>query len=130
MFTVLLSSTSLILNKHFCSNELVSTALMSVPVSCHSDAEPKDVCPMHAQEQEPQDNCCSDEAKLLKTELNHDLHQFQFKAFQISAWAMISTFFLQQTPETDSTVKLTTLKDWNPPSPTAVSLPRIQQFLC
>lgn len=128
LITVLFSSTSLILNKHFCSNVLVNQTLMTVPGSCHSEDKAEDTCPLHAQDMN--EDCCSNESQLLKTELNHDLYQPQFKTFTFTEWAVISVFLFQSAVEADDEAPFTLSKDWHPPSPTAVYLPRIQQFLC
>lgn len=126
LISVLFSSTSLVLNKHYCSDLFVNASLMTVPESCHSE-DPMPDCPTHSQDQ---DDCCTNEVQLLKTELNHDLHQPQLKTFLI-AKIFTTLFFLQDSPflfqEDDIYVSL---KNWKPPAPAAVSLPVLQQFLC
>src|SRR5690625_4561679 len=85
LLSVLFSSTSWVLNKHYCSDELVNTALMTVPESCHTD-DTKEECPDHAQSR---DDCCTNEAELIKTELNYDL----IGTAIIPALCVIRTFF-------------------------------------
>jgi len=126
LLSVLFSSTSWVLNKHYCSDELVNTALMTVPESCHTD-DTKEECPDHAQSR---DDCCTNEAELIKTELNYDLFQPQFKSF-LFAQIFIDVFFLKHTSlVVDEEQEFLSLKYWQPPAPAAVSLPVIQQFLC
>lgn len=126
LLSVLFSSTSLVLNKHYCSDLFVNASLMTVPDSCHSEVPMPD-CPTHSQDQ---DDCCTNEAQLLKTELNHDLHLPQFKSFLVAK--IITTLFFVQDVLVISPVEniLTLLNHWQPPAPAAVSLPVLQQFLC
>src|SRR5690625_7579024 len=89
LLSVLFSSTSWVLNKHDCSDELVNTALMTVPESCHTDDTIKE-CPDHAQSR---DDCCTNEAELIKTEPNYDLFQPPFTSL-LFAQIIIEFFFL------------------------------------
>lgn len=126
LLSVLFSSTSWVLHRHYCSDELVDIALMTVPESCHMD-DTKDSCPDHSQ---TQDDCCTNEAELIKTELNYDLFQPQFKSFLFTQ-VFIDAFFVKQTVAViDEAQEFLSLKYWQPPAPAAVSLPVIQQFLC
>jgi hypothetical protein len=60
----LVSSTGVVLNKHFCQGEMKNAAVFVKPHSCHSgDAKP--ACPHHQQKDED-NGCCSNYADYLK----------------------------------------------------------------
>lgn len=61
---VLFSSTGILVNQHFCRNELKHTALFAPAKSCHAQSMPS--CPMHAAAQKEQKGCCDDESHFLK----------------------------------------------------------------
>ncbi|MCB0853738.1 MAG: hypothetical protein KDD63_16045 [Bacteroidetes bacterium] len=72
--TVLLSSSGLIIQKHFCQNELKSVSIYVKPDQCHPKASastPK-ACPMHGREKmarphkPEQKGCCDDSAEFFK----------------------------------------------------------------
>ena len=63
-FLVLFSSTGLLIDQHYCRNELKHSALFTAAKSCHAAAMPN--CPMHAAAQKEQKGCCDDESHFLK----------------------------------------------------------------
>lgn len=70
----LLSSTGVVLNKHYCQGSLKNTALIVQPMSCHAtDRMP--ACPHHQSEDED-NGCCSNHADYLKQKI--DLQQVAF----------------------------------------------------
>lgn len=71
-FLLLVGSTGLVVNKHYCQNELKSTALFLAARSCHqSNQQPG--CPMHREmaggmDQDDQKGCCDDQSEFLKSD--------------------------------------------------------------
>lgn len=69
---LLLSSAGLLINQHFCGDQLIHSALFAKARSCHAPAMP--ACPHHpptpAEEDTPRagfsDACCSDQALFIK----------------------------------------------------------------
>lgn len=127
LFVVLFSSTSMVLHKHYCSDQLKDVALMAAPESCHAEDVPADACHHSVPDK---DDCCSDETYLLKAELNYDLYQPVLKDFSNDLCAVLFFFFSPAELKIDFNNDLVRGKNWRPPSPTRVFLPLLQQFLC
>lgn len=69
---LLISTTGVAVNKHFCQNELKSVALFVKAKGCHS-GKVKKACPVHGYmmveaESPAQKGCCDDETEIVKTE--------------------------------------------------------------
>ena len=68
-FLMLISTSGLMLNRHFCQDELKSIAFFTRPQPCHMPKETRS-CPVHAnmtiQIKDTQKNCCDDKSELLK----------------------------------------------------------------
>ena len=130
MLLVFFSSTSMMISKHYCSDELMGTSFMTEAESCHDTELTEVPCPNHPVNQQDKKDCCTNEFHLVKTELNHDLHQPQLKTFQFSEIVPVLIFLLSIKDDLDSDSKICIPAEWDPPSPNAVELPRIQRFLC
>ena len=126
-----LSTTGLVINSHYCKDELKSSALFLKARPCHS-IKAKAVCPMHSAtglSQNEDNDCCDDKSKLLKsdTELNHvptctDLDQSQ-------EWNPV---VFQSPSNHDPTIFQSHLRYLNYKPPLIVcDIPlRLQTFLC
>lgn len=130
MLLVYLSSTSLMISKHYCSDTLMGTSFMTEAESCHNSEPAKKTCPNHPVDKKERKDCCSSEFQLIKTELNYDLYQPQLKTFEFSELLPVLAFVFLELQITDPDLPADFIANWDPPSPSAVSLPRIQQFLC
>lgn len=67
-----MASAGLIVNRHYCKNELKSTALFVKAQPCHSP-KAKIACPMHSDTSPLEDaegNCCDDKTNYLKSEVD------------------------------------------------------------
>lgn len=79
-FVLLLSSTGLVLNKHYCQDELKSVALFSKAKPCHKSSMPKS-CPMHGGTSSDQDDskgCCDDQSEFLKSDQDQLFHSLDY----------------------------------------------------
>ena len=131
MVLVYVSSTSLMINKHYCSDQLMGTSFMTEAESCHNSEPTEKSCPKHPQNNTSKKDCCSSEFQLIKTELNYDLYQPQLKTFDFKEFIPVLTFLLQEHKIIISDHKTTFSKDdWDPPSPSSVNLSLFQRFLC
>jgi len=130
MVLVYLSSTSLMISKHFCSDELMGTSFMTEAESCHSDESAPLPCPNHPVDQKDKKDCCSNEFQLVKTELNHDLYKPEVKTFQFSELLPVLVYVFLENNVLDPEHIDGFITNWDPPSTSAVYLSRIQQFLC
>lgn len=77
---IFISSTGLLVNRHFCQNDLKSTTLLVQAPSCHEEMATEATCPLHAQHQvsdQESNHCCQNESVLFKTVL---LQEAQFSA--------------------------------------------------
>lgn len=127
MMLVYLSSTSMLISKHYCSDQLMGASFMVEAETCHDSAPVMPACPSHTENKK---DCCSSESHLVKTELNHDLHQPQLKTFDFSELLPVLIFvYLDQMILEQETLDRS-ITEWDPPSPDAVDLLRIQRFLC
>ena len=67
---VFISSSGLVLNKHYCMNELKNTALFFKAKSCHEES-PMANCPMHKHmASSEKKDCCNDETEYIKSEVD------------------------------------------------------------
>lgn len=80
---LLLSSTGITLNKHFCQGELRSQAIFVRPPSCHAKAAAKSpACPFHettSSEENAENGCCDDQSLLLKQDSPQQVHTFDWQ---------------------------------------------------
>ena len=127
---ILLSSSGLIINKHFCQNELVDTAFYSQAASCHeSIVVCKAVCDsqnsdelIHAQD------CCKDVSSLLKvkTEQKIEIVSIQLTKSQLNidlrpiSWISLAFFDTNHNP----------WDKYSPPLLVSDLLVDLQTFLC
>jgi len=69
---IFISSIGVTVNRHYCQKQLRSTALWSMPKSCHETVTLNDKlpsCPFHAKKSDTEKrNCCSEESEYVKTE--------------------------------------------------------------
>lgn len=67
-FLLFISSAGLVINKHYCQNELKSMALFAEAEGCHQAK--KMSCPMHADQEEDnhKKGCCDDETEFVKAD--------------------------------------------------------------
>lgn len=77
-FLVFFSSAGLVLNKHFCQDELKSVALFSKATPCHAQKAIKS-CPMHGQMEMPAssqpEGCCDDTSDYVKSDIDQIVTQ-------------------------------------------------------
>jgi hypothetical protein len=118
------------INNHFCSDKLMGTSFMTEAESCHNNEPATPACPNHPVNEEDKKDCCSSQFHLVKTELNYDLYQPQIKTFKFSELLPVLTFISLEHKITDRERPVDYISNWDPPSYCAVSLTRIQQFLC
>lgn len=85
---VLFSSTGLLINQHYCRNELKHSALFAAAKSCH--AQPAPSCPMHAPSKKEQKGCCENESHFLK----HKQDQVKAEAEPVKAPAAAVALFI------------------------------------
>ena len=130
MLLVYLSSTSMMISKHYCSDQLKSTSFLTDAETCHDKDPARKSCPNHSPDQQEKKDCCSSEYNLIKTELNHDLYQPQLKNFQFSEIIPVLVFLLTEHEDFFPQSNIRVPDDWDPPSWSSVELPRIQRFLC
>lgn len=118
------------ISKHYCSDELMGASFMTEAESCHNTEPVKTPCPNHPADKKDKKDCCSSKIHLVKTELNHDLYQSQLKTFQFSELLPVLIFAYLDHMISDEKSQDSSIHEWDPPSPSAVDLPRIQRFLC
>jgi len=81
---LLLSSSGITLNKHFCRGELRSQALFVRPTSCHAQAAAgRPACPFHdaaaSPEEDAENGCCDERSIVLKQDGPQQVHTFGWK---------------------------------------------------
>ena len=118
------------INNHFCSDKLTGTSFMTEAESCHNNEPAKQTCPNHPIDGKDKKDCCSSEFHLIKTELNYDLYQPQVKTFEFSKLLPVLAVVFLEHQIIDPEQQVGFIANWDPPSYSAVSLTRIQQFLC
>ena len=67
-FLFFISSTGLVINKHYCQNELKNMALFVKAEGCHTMKQMS--CPMHSspEDENPEKGCCDDETEYVKVD--------------------------------------------------------------
>jgi hypothetical protein len=70
IFLLILSSTGIVLNKHFCQDELRSVHLFAQAKSCQQQAPERPACPLHppADQQDEHQDCCDNKSEYHKTD--------------------------------------------------------------
>lgn len=100
---MLFSSTGIVLNKHFCQNQLKSFAFFVKAENCHSLAKLTD-CPFHkqAQQESSQDKkkCCDDESEYLHNDQDlqnqlNDFEKFDFSYNIVAIQSPITEFVVR-----------------------------------
>ena len=74
-FLILLSTTGLIVDWHYCNNKLKDWALFSVAESCHKAKAEKPHCPYHAallaaENEDAEKNCCNNETDFFQIDVD------------------------------------------------------------
>ena len=64
---VLISTTGIVVNKHYCQNQLKNIALFSKAKSCH-DINKVSSCPLHNNHQNEDKGCCDEETDFIKSD--------------------------------------------------------------
>ena len=82
---VLLSTTGVTINRHYCQNRLVDTALFVQANACKGMPVKATPCAKHPAKQKR--NCCKDKSEFHKPDLNKQLVKIAYKAFQFS-WTL------------------------------------------
>lgn len=99
-----ISATGLVLNKHYCQDQLKSIALFVEAKACH-EQKAKKPCPMHAamdQDQEDSKKCCDDETEYVKVEQEQINQTFEVDAsIPLPFLAAFVDAFLVDHPITD-----------------------------
>ncbi len=70
IFLLLLGSTGIVLNKHYCQDELRSVHLFAQAKSCQQQAPERPACPLHppTDEQDQHQDCCDNTSEYHKTD--------------------------------------------------------------
>jgi hypothetical protein len=79
---LLIGATGLVVNKHYCQNELKNTALFLKAKDCHSSLQAMN-CPMHGDmaghsDNEERKDCCDDKTEYLKAEEEQITHTLKW----------------------------------------------------
>jgi len=81
-FLLLLSSSGIVLNLHYCQNELKSSAFFVKAQPCHENKALRS-CPMHGPSQSQDDQstkgCCEDQSNYLKSEIDQFIATADFQ---------------------------------------------------
>lgn len=125
---ILLSSSGLIINKHFCLDQLVSVAIMTSAEKCHTPAaeEPK---PEDSREKVEQKDCCTDTSAFLKVTQEQKAENTQISLFELTdihALALIQ----EPLPASVTDVSLYANRYYNPPLIVWDRSVHLQTFLC
>lgn len=130
--SLFLSSNGLILNKHFCQNELKNVALFVKAEPCHVGSSVAQ-CPMHAvhsaSDQKESKPCCKEETELVKSTADQITSAQESRFFDV----LSSLLFIPSTDLPEGTsISITSPKFLNYKPPLIVcDLPlRLQAFLC
>lgn len=128
LVSVLLSSMSFVLDRHYCNNELKSTSFFLKARNCHDQQTA--ACPMHTSKDAQEDkNCCDNESELIKVDIDQNFHPTVYKDLDFKVLVSILWFFAEPS-ETEEKESISKIKNWNPPPPSDVYLPLHQSFLC
>jgi hypothetical protein len=124
---VFFSSAGLILNKHYCQNELKNVALFSKASSCHGPTTKK-VCPHHQQKDKEDNNCCNDNWEFIKTEQNQEFQPLTQLFIPLPLAPPVVQFTPLQIGEISK--GFDSFIDFKPPIVCSEYLPKLQTFLC
>lgn len=96
---IFISSTGLVLNKHYCQDQLKSVALFVDAKPCHSQKAMQS-CPMHGAMETDQDapkNCCDDETEYVKIDQEqiHQHFEIDTSVPPVFLAAFVETFLLE-----------------------------------
>lgn len=125
---LLLSSFGLVVNKHYCQDQLKSVAFFAEAKSCHTANMPAN-CPMHGTSDTEDKGCCDNESEYLKA----DLEQFVTSP---STWPDIDEIKLPLPPFHDFHELVRQLASkpsflkYKPPALVADLTIRLQTFIC
>ncbi|WP_143473541.1 HYC_CC_PP family protein [Flavilitoribacter nigricans] len=80
VLSLLTSSVGVVINQHFCQDELKNTALFAAVQSCHTTEEtPAPACPHHQKQSKrnglDQRDCCNDSTHFLKSTQEQQMEQ-------------------------------------------------------
>ena len=131
-FTIFISSTALVLNKHYCQDQLKSTAFFFAVKSCHHQKMITVPCPIHGTMEVPageDDNCCDDETEYLKAD--QDLINYSFEVSDTEPLVFLAAFVHSFIDDTllDKTVPADYTR-YKPPLVVYVRQVRLETFLC
>lgn len=92
---VFISSTGLVLSRHYCRDELKSLALFAKAKSCH-EADPMAHCPVHghAMPMDDERDCCDDEVDFLKVDDERQLSSAEWQPHLPLALSAVVAFGL------------------------------------
>lgn len=99
-FLLLIGSTGLVINKHYCRQQLKSTAFFLKAEACHQNSK-QPSCPMHAAADDhnghgERKDCCDDQTEYLKAEVEQLLTASDFylhlptNPVALSVWSSIA----------------------------------------
>lgn len=91
--TVFLSSAGIVVDKHFCQNELKNIAIFAKASNCHAA---KKTCPRHQPtgEEEEKKNCCENETEYFKLDQDQQVQTFDFELINPKFFiAAVTVFF-------------------------------------
>lgn len=131
-FVIFISSTGLVLNKHFCQDQLKSMAIFVAAKSCQHQNTITVPCPIHGTMEVPADednNCCDDQTEFLKADQDLISYSFEIKdTEQIQFLVGFAIAFLEE-PLTGIEA-LVDYSQYRPPILVYDRTVRLQTFLC
>ncbi|MCB0562713.1 MAG: hypothetical protein KDD09_27365, partial [Phaeodactylibacter sp.] len=101
-FLLFISSAGLVINKHYCQNELKSIALFSEAEGCHQEKTMS--CPMHAKKSEDnhKKGCCDDETEYVKSDEDQYIQSLEIElSVPPLLFADLPTTFILDAPSLD-----------------------------
>lgn len=131
-FTIFISSTGLVLNKHYCQDQLKSQALFLAAKSCQHQKMVTVPCPVHGTMEVPADedkNCCNNESEYLKAD--QDLINYSFEVEQVKPLLFLAAYayaFLES-PSFDQEASIN-YTHYRPPIIVYDRQVHLQTFLC
>lgn len=68
IFLLLVGSTGLVVNKHFCQDILRDVRIFAEAPTCHQQPDTEPACPLHAptEDEQPRNNCCDSSSDYYK----------------------------------------------------------------
>ncbi len=118
-FLIFISTTGLVIQKHYCQNQLQKIALFFSPESCHSSAQKESPCQAHAKtccskkkEKEEQKDCCNNKSEYLKK--NYE-QQFQAIDFTESILEIIHTPIYNNSNIIATSLQIVAYLNYKPP---------------